>query len=219
MKQQYRHGYKVNYDENDELAEFIIKQKPYINIMELKPHQVWLDAGANLGVFAIDISNFVKEIHCFEPVKETCRILDLNLLENCMENVIPYNSGLWTKKRGEADLWKHDRSRANDTLYFNKDRAYSTDPIKVKMENYAEIIKNLNVNCVKIDTEGGEVEFVDDLTSRPRILEHLVMEYHQRQYNDWDLKTFQHMRKALMAHFDDVECDPIHHYCITIKCS
>jgi FkbM family methyltransferase len=61
----------------------------------LKPDQVFVDAGANIGYFTALAAPLVREVIAFEPVPETADYLDLNIALNGLRNVRVFRVGLW----------------------------------------------------------------------------------------------------------------------------
>lgn len=68
----------------------------------LKPGDVFVDAGANLGYFTLLVSQLVGtsgKIISFEPAPKTYNFCKKNIEFNKLANVILYNNGLWNEKK------------------------------------------------------------------------------------------------------------------------
>ena len=70
-----------------------------VELMNLKFYlnkdDVFLDVGDNIGNHSFFLSNFVKEVHSFEPVNSIFKLLQLNVSN--LNNVKTYNFGLSIK--------------------------------------------------------------------------------------------------------------------------
>jgi len=113
---------------------------------------VAIDCGAHVGLWSKDLSNYFKNLYCFEPVKEFFDCLKLNVDS---KNAKLFNLGLGEKKiETKAVITKSSgNSGGSRTL---------TDYYEVKKEDEIQNIKlidldslNLNkVDFIKIDVEG-----------------------------------------------------------------
>lgn len=218
-KQMTKDGYKYEYSKDDVLAEFVINEVCYSTLVDPQWEEIWLDAGANIGKFSLPMSDKVRRIYAYEPVPSTFKYLFNNLRLNGIKNVVTINNGLWTKEAGIANLYRHNGSTGNDSMYLDKNRDFNEVPIKIHMSNYESAIKFYNINCLKMDTEGGEYEFIMDMPHMLEKLDKFIFEYHQRQYEDWDLVKYNNMLLELGKYFNHVKpIGEIHHFCQLINC-
>ena len=165
---------------------------------------IWLDIGANIGIFSVLNSNKVKFIYSYEPDNRAYEILNLSLLENKIDNVKTFNEAI-----------VHNNNEYND-FYFSKSSVlnslvkpkYKSTLSKVKCSNIIDIISKYNINKIKMDIEGGEQLLFPVLENNLSNIQELIMEYHgfNNNYNiDYYLNIFNN-------NFNYVECNKIKNY-------
>lgn len=132
--------------------------------LECQPPYCIFDVGANKGQFLnlalSTLSGIDFSIHCFEPAKESFRILSNR--ENDTR-VILNNMGI-SKKNGVMTLFydKPDSGLASLTkrrldhfgMDFNKSEAVQVETI----DNYVETNRIERINLLKVDVEGHELD-------------------------------------------------------------
>lgn len=130
----------------------------------LKPGMVFVDIGANIGLYSVIASHLVGDIGkviAFEPQKELENIFYENLRINNLSNVIhkPFALGK-NSKTGRL----YQVSRTNDgqaTLKTNDNDAYFGSPEEVNVCRLSDVLEDLKIEFVhgiKIDTEGAELD-------------------------------------------------------------
>lgn len=128
--------------------------------------QIFLDVGANIGVFSCFFAKSFPniEVHAFEPVKITTEYLAKNVNHNNLQNVVVNNFGLSDKK--SKTIIKIPKNNCHMGLVTLSEKPlrfdeYDTEEIDVmsldeylgKNENYKN---HLEIIFLKIDTEGWE---------------------------------------------------------------
>jgi len=123
----------------------------------LKPGDVFVDAGANIGlmtVFAAKLLGDLGNVLAFEPNPETKKILDFNIALNHLNNVAAFGLGLGTESK-TAPLytnWHINRGAAS----LLKPEIQS-DHFEVKIERLDDYFpEQMPVHLIKIDVEGYE---------------------------------------------------------------
>ncbi|MEX0917226.1 MAG: FkbM family methyltransferase [Candidatus Paceibacterota bacterium] len=118
----------------------------------LKKGDVVVDVGAYIGTFSIPLSKKAKEVHSFEPIKNSFDILKRNIERNKRDNIIPYNSAL--SDREESLMPRH--SGGGTSLFPNEEQGEETrgdDEIEVgTLDSYG-----LSPSLIKLDCEGMEL--------------------------------------------------------------
>jgi len=148
----------------------------YKEFIHPEPDDVWLDVGGHIGSFALSIFRSVRCVICCEPEPDNWEILNLNLVRQRAENVIPLHV---------AVVGNTDRTRS---LYVQPGPNRGVHSLVVKGRGEAEAVRAANVgylvdkclvNKIKLDCEGAEYEILMGLDARlwPRIRE-VVLEYH-----------------------------------------
>lgn len=127
----------------------------------LKPDDIFLDVGSNIGLFSLIASNIVGEkgkVICFEPSPVTYKRLLENIKLNNFTNIDSRNIGLsdntglmtfYTSKNGH-DAWDSFAPSADNKLENSIDVNVST------LDNELDTIDKTRISLVKIDVEGWE---------------------------------------------------------------
>lgn len=117
-----------------------------------------IDIGANVGLYSL-YAKFLPDcmFYSFEPFKKVFDILNKNIELNNINNVITYNIGLSDKKeKKELKICStHNglNTMGNNPLRFNTDDINEVDVDTIDNLFYDN---NIEVNYIKIDTEGFE---------------------------------------------------------------
>jgi FkbM family methyltransferase len=150
------------------------------------------DIGGNIGILAVIMANHFPEakIYSFEPVKENFDILLQNIAP--YPNVVAFNYGLGSKNETK-DIYMSDDS--------NNFGGFSLHKVGVNLENKTQIqIKDINdvideigveIDLVKIDTEGSEYDILTNITdSNLKPVNWILGELHGEK----DFETLEHLR-------------------------
>jgi len=161
------------------MDEYVAKEGCY-NHVNFEPSDVWLDIGANIGVFPVHHAHQVKEIYSFEPEGNNLYLLYENLQLNHIANCTV---------RAKAVVWD-DRLTADFYINLKKNKgAHSMTPtrgrqlVQVPCVNINHLISRLKPNKIKIDIEGGEYELIKAIKDFSGIKE-IVFEYHTTVLKD-----------------------------------
>jgi FkbM family methyltransferase len=133
----------------------------------LKPSDICVDAGANLGFHAIQFGKLSKKVYAFEPQPLIYNQLCANILFNDLDNIItPYRLAIGDKKDIQQ-MWdiKHEGWVGNGSYNWggrgieHKDAAFTSD--EVREHDVVEVIDldSLNIpycSLFKIDIQGYE---------------------------------------------------------------
>jgi FkbM family methyltransferase len=135
------------------------------------------DIGANVGQTAKKISGYFPNsiIYSFEPVKETFRLLESNIVE--YPNIRTYNVAMGAEV-GELEIFHRINSEWNSLVKTLNDGAKSigasSEIIKVDtIDNFVKRNKIARINILKSDTEGFEMEVLKGAKS---CLEHQLID-------------------------------------------
>jgi len=171
-----------------------ILENMYTRHLSLTKKDVWLDIGAHVGTFGIDISDKVKQVYCYEPSKESFKLLKKNIKENNVKNVFAVNKAVVGTDEKERTFYVGKNSGANSLI---KNRIkWGGETSATKCENINSIIKKYNINKVKIDCEGGEYEIIKamDLSK----IDEMIFEYH---FNVLRMAKYEELLQLLAEHF------------------
>jgi FkbM family methyltransferase len=124
----------------------------------LSPGKVFIDVGANFGVYTLVAGKLVGEtgkVLSFEPTAQSFAILGQNIALNHLTNVRPFQVAL-AQTRGKAWLYHGfdpvGNSLGRDPLCGNEGEEVQTDAL----DNVLEESSIVRVDAIKIDVEGAE---------------------------------------------------------------
>ncbi|WP_457767685.1 FkbM family methyltransferase [Cyanobium sp. ULC084] len=128
----------------------------------VRPGDVVLDIGANIGMVTLWLSKLVGEsgiVHAFEPNPELQRVLGETMIHNQVSNVCLHSVALGAE-RGVLELRIPKVNAGAASLVRNRD-ASDCDVVSVPVECLSQIIAEEGIKAIrliKIDVEGYESE-------------------------------------------------------------
>jgi FkbM family methyltransferase len=139
---------------------------------------VILDVGANVGLFAIYM-RIIKNnstIHCFEPAPHTFNLLQRNLYN--MKDVFTYPIGLGGQDM-MAPLMLHPHNAGENSIKIHPETVAGS--IEVQIRNATAVLDRIGLaytDILKIDTEGCEIDILQNLKDRLGYVGIILLEYH-----------------------------------------
>ena len=129
----------------------------------LKPGDVFLDIGANIGYFSLLAAKHepTAKIISFEPVSSVFKILEENISRNAAKNVKAVNAGVG-ETNGEREIYLSGEDNIGMSS-FQKPENYSGKTEKVKVFTIDEWFRSPGlpkVDLIKLDVEGSELAAV-----------------------------------------------------------
>lgn len=157
--------------------------------IRLRPGDVAIDCGANIGYVTARMARRGVVVHAFEPNPHAYDILSKRFARN--PNVHCYQKGV-TDHNGTLKLYLHQFSAqepvkwsTGSSLLAEKGNVSTEDFVEVEVIDLAEFIEGLhsNVKVLKLDVEGVEYRIVDRLMDTGVIhkIEHILVESHARR--------------------------------------
>jgi FkbM family methyltransferase len=144
-------------------------------LRELRPADVFVDVGANIGYFVTLCAPLVSRVVAFEPVTANCRYCASNIALNQLTNVELHQMGLWHE---EATLpLRGDLQGVNAAIAPSQDVAgpefVRLAPLDGLLASNEITLSRLDV--LKMDIEGAEVSALSGMRAtierfRPRIV-------------------------------------------------
>jgi FkbM family methyltransferase len=117
--------------------------------LNLRPNDIVLDAGANIGTFSLAIANQVKHVYALEPNAANYRVLHINLQINEITNVTPLPLALG----GKEGFGKMIGRNASSHLVMDK----AEPEVKVvTLDNLCSLLGIPYFDVIKMDIEGAE---------------------------------------------------------------
>ncbi|HMF72749.1 MAG TPA: FkbM family methyltransferase [Flavitalea sp.] len=153
------------------LGEYEEKEIRFL-ISVLEPGDVFIDLGANIGLFSLVASSIITDagkVYAFEPYSENFVRLKHHLQLNQCTNVIAEQSAV-SDRAGTIDL-KGDRSSSNKGMISQYNKTFTvseTVPCLALDKYYSDKIKT-SVKCIKLDIEGGELNAIRGMAGILRI--------------------------------------------------
>ena len=132
--------------------------------------KIFIDIGAHMGFYSINLSKRKLDIYAFEPIVENFNQLKKNISINSIYNIRAYNCALSNIKRS-ATMWVPDKDRTGGFAIYNKNdealKKYSIKNISKRVIQ-SDIgddlldIKNSAI-AIKIDVERHEEEVLNGI--------------------------------------------------------
>ena len=130
----------------------------------LRPGDVFVDVGANIGYFSLLASRLVGatgSVLAFEPEVANYALLEANCRLNRCDNIRCFQTALG-EENANGTLYLNELNRGDHSLYpAESDRAGQ----EISIVNGSKLISATHprVNCIKIDTQGAECDVVKGL--------------------------------------------------------
>lgn len=164
----------------------------------IKPEDIVLDVGANIGCTSILFGTRAKKVFSFEPSPTTFRYLAKNIRAAQLENIQTVNCGLGkTSGRFELTFAPNNRSGGFVSNQISASEGHQVESIDiVKGDDFLADNAINHVDFIKIDVEGFERDVIEGLEAtvvrdKPTVALEL---------NHWCLNVFQ--RTSVPDFFD-----------------
>lgn len=147
---------------------FDIYEKPYVNYLSsfYKDNvKNIIDIGANIGNYTIALKYAypTANIHSFEPNTTNYTRLIKNIELNEFKNITTNQLGL-SDKKGVLNLYFNEKNMGAATLAQHEGNQHEVIELET-LDNYCEINSIENIDILKIDIEGGELNCLKGGTS------------------------------------------------------
>lgn len=135
----------------------------------VKRGMVVVDVGAHIGYYSLIAANLLGpegKVYSFEPYPPSYKLLIKNIHANKYRNVIPLQKAL-SNKEGKAILFLDQKVSGNNSLsmYNVTGLANSIEVEVTTLDTYfEEVVRNFEVDFVKIDTQGAEGLVIQGMT-------------------------------------------------------
>lgn len=144
--------------------------------IELKENDVVIDIGANVGEFALAVTQDIKlRVLAFEPDIEESRALQLNLKYNEAEI---YNCALW-KSTCNKDFYPSNETGDSSLIRQNE----KATPIKMKCFTLDDILsesiivgQHEKIKLIKLEAEGAEPEILEGMIKNLARVEYITVD-------------------------------------------
>jgi len=161
----------------------------------VEKNHIVFDIGANIGCTSILFGQIAKEVMSFEPSPTTFKYLELNIKNSGLNNVKLYNIGLGaTDENLTLTFAPSNRSGGFVSNQTQASFGHTVEDISIK--NGDTYMNGMNVDFIKIDVEGFEMNVLKGLTNTIKKNEPIVV----AELNHWCLNAFQ--RTSIPDFFD-----------------
>tara|TARA_R110000868_G_scaffold234542_7_gene488261 strand:- start:270 stop:965 length:696 start_codon:yes stop_codon:yes gene_type:complete len=157
MQVKYSEQFKVHYrpGTSDEkcLKEIFVNRAYSRKFAPICPGEVWLDIGANIGLFVAYASNLGAIVKAYEPDPANLELLALNTPNDGQNDVFPYALDI---QEGELSFYSGENTGNywRGSLYH---KIRGAKKIQVQVKNIEEELKKHKPTGVKLDCEGSEI--------------------------------------------------------------
>lgn len=190
-------GFKMALDVQDKEQRRMYYTGRYEHLVEsilfkaLKPSALFVDVGANVGIFTFYAATLVGEkgkVVSFEPFPATFRKLSENLVLNTkLDNIELHNSAVG-RNADDVELFSVKNHSGITSVVPNKE--IETESITVKCASLDSVVGGINEKfaktVIKIDVEGAEVFVFEGMKNllEGKYFDLLIIEIHPVQIRD-----------------------------------
>lgn len=160
----------------------------------IKPNDIVLDIGANIGYFTLIMAKQAKQVIAFEPEPRNFQILQKNIELNKLANVKMYNVAV-TENNNKTILHLCDTNRGMHRIYPSHWCNEGTTEVQtVRIDDWIQ-----DANFIKMDIEGAEfgaLKGMKQLLEKNDII--IMMEFHPPSIEEYGAKPrdiYEFMKK------------------------
>jgi len=146
-------------DDYEKKFKFPRREGPYeLQSCKIQKGDFVIDAGANMGIFSILVSERVGKngkVFSFEPIKRTNNIFSKNIQINKIKNCLNLKYALGhTKEKKEFFISNNKLDAAS--MFKNKERAKKEIVKQIRLDDFMKDNNIKKLNFIKADIEGAE---------------------------------------------------------------
>ncbi len=156
----------------------------------IKPEMTVLDIGANIGYYSLMMLELIGnkgKLIAVEPSPSNIEILKKNLLLNKYNNIEVHNAAI-SDENGTKKFFLSEMSNLNTLNYTEKKSLNLTgETINVKTLTVPQIMEGRNLDLIRMDVEGHEVEVLNGLIPNigvNNLYPSIIFETHRSRYNN-----------------------------------
>ncbi len=174
----------------------IFKGLTYPILPKINPKLI-LDVGANIGATSVFFSlNYPNaKIFAFEPTAMNFELLKKNV--GSLQNIFPINKGAYSY-RTKKKVYLDSDSGGKNSIYKNWTKSKQFEEIElVDLSEFLDLKEIDNVDILKIDTEGCEVQILKSLRDRLHNIEAIYLEFHSKTDKEEIFKILSHTHNLI----------------------
>lgn len=194
------------------IFQFNIHRVPFFISTNLNADSVVIDCGANVGVIMKPLLKYEPTIYCFEPNPVAFKQLSENLGTSPNVHLINKAVGIENKT---AKLYLHKEAEQNELLFSvsssllsNKSNVDNSSFYEVKVLNFIDFLNSTekNIQILKVDIEGAEVELINALLDirLDKKIQYIFVETHENAIPDLVESTLQLKNRTLQMNVKNI---------------
>ena len=188
-----------------EQIDFLFEQIKKNNI------KLFIDIGAHMGFYSINISKNKISTYSFEPVKKNYDQLKRNKILNNINNITLFNIALSNEKK-KIQMWVPDKNKTGGYSIYNasdEELKKYNEKKTFKIESKCNLADNLMVFnnekiAIKIDVERHEKKVLDGMTN---ILNNNKNIIQIELFDERKKEIFERLKKNNYIHFHTIKKD------------
>lgn len=149
----------------------------------LKPNDVFIDVGANLGMHTLAAARAMQgqgRIIAFEPFEPTQRLLEKSIWMNGFSEMTEIHQAAVSNRSGHETLFLGATSGHHSLFPLTTPSTLAPPPVEVPLVRLDDVVPNsTKVDLIKIDAEGAELDVLESarpiIASNPSIA--LIVEF------------------------------------------
>lgn len=161
------------------MAIFGGREYPLLQIPEFVPHTV-VDIGANVGATVVYFASNYPDasVFCYEPSPTNFAFLSKNV--DRFSNVFSFNYGLFDQEL-KLPLYQGSSQCLQHSIYRNVETGNDYELVELHRASEELIARNITPSILKIDTEGCELQILNDVADCLPQVDVIYIEYHSER--------------------------------------
>ena len=155
--------------------------------------RVFIDIGANNGVYSLFASRIAKKVYAFEPFSAASQVLKERLADNSIENVILCEKALGDKTEEKLFYFPSPENLGTGSFIKDFHPLNASEGVSLQVCNATEALRENHINeaaLIKIDAEGSEFSILKGLLPFLQIHRpYIIFEYFPSSSNDFGMEN------------------------------
>jgi FkbM family methyltransferase len=140
------------------------------------------DLGTHIGIYALNASRLVGSkgnVYAFEPEPDNFALLRRNMVLNKTSNITVSNNAV-SSRQGKLALYMDPRNTGAHSVRCKDGKTGSIFVSSITLDEIMKVYPVKEINLLKIDVEGHELEVLKGAESFLGICDNIAMEKHER---------------------------------------
>ena len=159
----------------------ILEDDLWINLAkDLTENKVFIDVGANIGIYSLILSKHAKRVFAFEPEEVNYKRLLKNIKNGKIQNIKPIQKAVYSNSFGKKNLYINDKDAGWHSLLLKTD---TTQPVStITLDAFVKKNKLDQIGFIKIDVEGAELEVLRSSKNTLKKCPPLLIEFNRPRF-------------------------------------